>query len=541
MLAKRKPTLVAVDEAHCISQWGHDFRPDYRTLGQYLPLLRPAPVIALTATATPVVQDDIAAQLRLGDEGRFIQGFRRDNLAIEVVEAAPGERNELVSELLQDGARRPAIVYAPTRKKADELAEDLKHQFLAAAYHAGLAAKVRQGVQTSFLEGTLDVIVATIAFGMGIDKADVRTVIHTALPSSVEGYYQEIGRAGRDGLPSRAVLMHSYADRHTHDYFHERDYPDIQLLDRIFAALGPHPEAKENLQRRLKIEDELFDKALEKLWIHGGASVDFAENVTRGKDHWREPYQGQISQRLIQLESMLRFPDRSQCRMSVLVAHFGDYAGARQTCGLCDFCAPRESVAQTFRAATEREQGIVSQVLAALRKMDGRSTGKLHAEFANGLDRDGFEQLLGAAARAGVLDIKESTFTADGREIVFRKVTLTSEGRQAGAGEGLDLLIREPPAKRGRRRKLQEKKSVSTLRPKSAVMADPRTMALKKWRMAEAKQQGVPAFRIFSDRVLTAIVDAEPSNTDDLLAIPGIGSRMADRYGAAILKFFVKT
>jgi RecQ family ATP-dependent DNA helicase len=540
MLAKRKPSLVAVDEAHCISQWGHDFRPDYRTLGQYLPLLRPAPVIALTATATPVVQDDIAAQLRLGDEGRFIQGFRRDNLAIEVVEAAPNQRNDLVRELLQDGARRPAIIYAPTRKKADELAKELKAQFSAAAYHAGLAAAVRQCVQTSFLEGKLDVIVATIAFGMGIDKPDVRTVIHTALPSSVEGYYQEIGRAGRDGLPSRAVLMHSYADRHTHDYFHERDYPDVQLLDKIFAALGPHPEAKDKLQRRLKIEDELFDKALEKLWIHGGASVDFAENVTRGKGGWREPYQGQVSQRLIQLESMLRFPDRSQCRMSVLVAHFGDYTGAKQTCGLCDFCAPEESVAQSFRAATEREQGIVSQVLAALRKTDGRSSGKLHAEFANGMDRDGFEQLLGAAARAGVLDIRESTFTADGREIVFRKVTLTREGRQhfgqPGAETDLELMIREPAAKRGRRRKSHEKKSAPALRPKSAVLADPRTLALKKWRTAEAKHQGVPAFRILSDRVLIAIVDAEPSDTDDLLAIPGFGSRMADRYGPAILK-----
>jgi superfamily II DNA helicase RecQ len=164
----------------------------------------------------------------------------------------------------------------------------------------------------------------------------------------------------------------------------------------------------------------------------------------------------------------------------------------------------------------------------------------LHAEFANGLDRDGFEQLLGAAARAGVLDIKESTFTADGREIAFRKVTLTREGRQWGAGEDLELLIREPPAKRGRRKSREKKSAPALLRPKSAIMSDPRTLALKEWRLAEAKQQGVPAFRIFSDRVLIAIVDAEPSDTDDLLAIPGFGSRMAARYGPAILKF-IKT
>ena len=237
----------------------------------------------------------------------------------------------------------------------------MKRHFPVAAYHAGLAAAVRQKVQTGFLEGKLDVIVATIAFGMGIDKADVRTVIHTALPSSVEGYYQEIGRAGRDGLPSRAVLMHSYADRHTHDYFHERDYPDIKLLAKIFDALGPEPEAKEDLQYRLKIEAESFDKALEKLWIHGGAIVDFAENVTRGKDGWREPYQGQTGQRVAQLQNMLRFTDENRCRMSALVAHFGDHAGAKQACGLCDFCAPQHCEAQVFRAGSAKESGIAAK------------------------------------------------------------------------------------------------------------------------------------------------------------------------------------
>jgi superfamily II DNA helicase RecQ len=329
--------------------------------------------------------------------------------------------------------------------------------------------------------------------------------------------------------------MHSYADRHTHDYFHERDYPDIKVLDQIFAALGPNPEAKDDLRRRLKIESELFDKALEKLWIHGGAGVDFAENVTRGKDGWREPYQGQISQRLIQLQSMLRFTDESRCRMSALVTHFGDYAGAKQACGLCDFCAPEECVAQIFRAATAAEQRVVRDVLASLRKMDGRSTGKLHAELANGLDRDTFEQLLGAVARAGMLEIRESTFTAEGRDIVFRKATLTHEGRQPGVGGDLDLLVRELPSKTGRG-KLLGKKSSKLRRKKDAEAETPRALALKKWRLAEAKKQGVPAFRIFSDKVLLAILDAEPSDTDDLLAVPGVSSRMAKRYGPAILK-----
>ncbi|MBY0507837.1 MAG: DNA topoisomerase 3 [Bryobacteraceae bacterium] len=539
MLAKRKPTLVAVDEAHCISQWGHDFRPDYRTLGQHLPLLRPAPVIALTATATPIVQDDIASQLNLGDQGRFIQGFRRDNLAIEVVEAPPGQRVDLVREFLSDKARRPAIVYAPTRKKADEFADELKRHFPVAAYHAGLAASVRQKVQSAFLSGQLDVIVATIAFGMGIDKADVRTVIHTALPASVEGYYQEIGRAGRDGLPSRAVLMHSYADRHTHDYFHERDYPDIALLDKIFTALREEPEAKEDLQKRLKIEAETFDKALEKLWIHGGAVVDFAENVTRGTDGWRAPYQTQIGQRVTQLQSMLKFTEENRCRMSALVAHFGDHAGAKQSCGLCDFCAPETSQAQSFREATPQETGIVSMVLAALRKSDGRSTGKLHSEFGGKVDRDTFEQLLGAVARAGLIDIRDATFTTEGREITFRKVTLTNAGDDPHALDGVELLLKEAPPKSSRTRdtRRRDKTPVKVARKRApTAAADPRELALKQWRLAEAKQQGVPAFRIFSDRVLTAILEAEPYNYDDLVAVSGVSPRLAARYGPAVLK-----
>src|SRR4029079_10439162 len=153
MLARRKPTLIAVDEAHCISQWGHDFRPDYRMLGDRLPMLRPSPIIALTATATPRVQDDIAKELRLESPIRFIHGFRRDNIGVEVVERNPGDRAEVVRRLLGDPANRPAIVYAPTRKEAEQLAKDLSKRLRAAAYHAGLSASVRDDVQAAFLGG----------------------------------------------------------------------------------------------------------------------------------------------------------------------------------------------------------------------------------------------------------------------------------------------------------------------------------------------------------------------------------------------------
>src|SRR6195952_2102756 len=256
MLAKRKPSLIAIDEAHCISAWGHDFRPDYRTLGDYLPALRPAPILALTATATPTVQKDIVAQLQLSGPSLFIHGFRRHNLAIEVVELSKPRRNEFTVKLLSKPENRPAIVYAPSRKSAEDLASMLGGR--AAAYHAGLEPSVRERVQRHFQSGKLEVVVATIAFGMGIDKADVRTVLHIALPASVEAYYQEIGRAGRDGLPSRTVLLHSYVDRKIHETFLERDYPPVADLDRVAKTLTDEFQPPEPLWQKLKMDAATF-------------------------------------------------------------------------------------------------------------------------------------------------------------------------------------------------------------------------------------------------------------------------------------------
>ena len=561
MLAKRKPSLVAIDEAHCISQWGHDFRPDYRMLGQHLPALRPAPVIALTATATPRVQQDICAQLGLAHTARFIHGFRRENLAIEVVEAAPSRRAKLVLELLADEERRPAIVYAPTRKQVNELTLELKAEFPAGAYHAGLDAEHRKRVQEEFLAGRIEVMVATIAFGMGIDKPDVRTVIHTGLPGSVEAYYQEIGRAGRDGAPSRAVLMHSYADRYTHDFFFERDYPDSAQLARIAALLGPQPVEKVLLQHQSRMAEEEFDKALEKLWIHGGAMVDYAENVTAGAPAWRDSYDAVREQKQAQIEEMIRLAGSSHCRMTALVRHFGDQEDPGTPCGICDFCVPDECVAQRFRPATDDEMAAMRAALKVLSGGAARSTGKLHTDLcADGeLSRDAFEEVLGAMARHGLAEMADAVFEKDGRKIPYRTVRLTDAGLDAEE-EGLpQIMVKEaaaPGVRRGKRKKVAEGKTKASQRTaaKKRVAARVETeeaparrpqartddsgveAALKAWRLEEAKRKGLPAFRIMTDKVLREIAHQRPETAAELLAIPGMGIKMVEQYGRAIYR-----
>jgi len=541
-LARRKPCLVAVDEAHCISQWGHDFRPDYRMLQRYLPTVRPAPIIALTATATPVVQNDIAQQLGLLRPLRSIEGFRRKNIAIEVIEVPPAARRDAVIEILTEAVHRPAIVYVPTRSECDALAADLAGIFRSEPYHAGLMATRRQQVQEAFLSGSLDVIVATIAFGMGIDKPDVRIVIHTALPGSTEAYYQEIGRAGRDGAPSRAILMHSYADRHRHDFFFNRDYPEPDVLATISNLLRTdRAAAKQDLQKMSKLDPDLFDTALEKLWVHGGAIIDPEENVTRGAGKWREAYLSQSEQRSVQVELMLRYAASDQCRMAALVRHFGDRADTQAWCGLCDFCAPEQCIAQRFREATSSEAKIARQIIAALAGGMGRSSGRLHNELsARGeLDRNGFEEVLASMARAGLVTLREAVFEKDGKQIPYRTAQLTQEGENVEPDEPLLLEVRHTE-KKGRRSKparfkpenrLKAPRAVETTRQDELLLEN-----LRQWRLAEAKSKGLPAFRIASDNMLRNVVDDRPLTEEDLLAISGIGPAFTKRYGAEILK-----
>ncbi|HEX3660557.1 MAG TPA: ATP-dependent DNA helicase RecQ [Acidobacteriaceae bacterium] len=554
MLARRKPSLVAVDEAHCISGWGHDFRPDYRALGDTLPLLRPAPVIALTATATPAVQQDIVAQLRLNQPALFIHGFRRDNLAIEVVELSKPQRAPFIARYLDDPTARPAIVYAPSRKEADALAAELNQRFPAASYHAGLDAGLRDQVQRAFLTGKLEVIVATIAFGMGIDKPNIRTVLHASLPASLEGYYQEIGRAGRDGLPSRVILLHSFADRKIHESFFERDYPPVEDLARVARLLTEEFQPGELLFQKLSMLPEDFERAVNKLASQGAAQFDMEGRVrtplrSAGAGLWRSGYQQQLAHRRAQLDRMVQFAETPQCRMSALVRHFGDTPG--RPCGHCDFCSPEQATAQPYAEPTPEQERELRRILRELLASGPKSTGRLFTDVSRGPSlpaaRRVFDALLDGLARAGLLTLTSETFTnPEGREITFRKAALTYEGRTLSDQDPLHVLLPQPAgAEAGSLRKPRKPKSDRSTGPATgAQTGEPAALTpeqselesrLRAWRKGEAAAAGKPSFFVLHDAVLAAIVLAAPRTLDQLLHVHGIGPAKVDRYGAAIV------
>ncbi len=348
--------LFVVDEAHCVSQWGHDFRPDYFRLADAARWLGAKAIVASTATATPEVARDIVARLGLRDPVRVATGFDRPNLSFAVVPCATAaDKHARLAASLADPAARPAIVYAGTRKACEGLAERLGAQLEleVLAYHAGLGRAERAAVQRRFMDGEVDVVVATNAFGMGVDKANVRTVAHAVVPPSVEAYYQEAGRAGRDGAPARALLFAEPRDKGLHVFFIQRAEVSEALLDAIaqrLAASGPQTTFDVAVAD-LDDEPERV-RAIVGHLARAGVIQPAPAPMDRVRGRVVGPYDGRArglarssaadGQRVRwrQYRAVWAFVEDASCRRAALLHHFGDPAAPAPAGPCCDVCDP---------------------------------------------------------------------------------------------------------------------------------------------------------------------------------------------------------
>ncbi|MFJ6797302.1 RecQ family ATP-dependent DNA helicase [Streptomyces sp. NPDC091268] len=353
-LAATAPALFVVDEAHCVSTWGHDFRPAYMRLGQVHPRLGRPPVLALTATAAPPVREEIVERLGMRDPVQVVAGFDRPNITLEVRRfAEEQDRRRAVVERAA-AEPKPGLVYAATRKDTEAYAADLADLGLAAAaYHSGLSAGERSRVHDAFLASELDVVVATSAFGMGIDKEDVRFVLHAALPGSIDAYYQEIGRAGRDGAPSAAVLYYRPQDTGMQNFFAARG-PGEDTLVEVATVLHEHEEplALDDLHEETGLSRNRVTAAANLLEQAGAAITDDEGAIapapdTRVEEAAERAAAAAAARRRLErsrVEMMRAYAETTGCRRRFLLGYFGEEAAA--TCGSCDVCTAAPSDAE---------------------------------------------------------------------------------------------------------------------------------------------------------------------------------------------------
>src|SRR5437764_5368362 len=364
--------LFVVDEAHCVSQWGHDFRPDYFRLADAARALGARAIMASTATATPQVATDIAKRLGLRDPVRVTTGFDRPNLSFAVVPCRSTlEKHARIAEALRDDAARPAIVYAGTRARAEALAASLSVALgvEALAYHAGLARAERAEAQRRFMDGEVEVVVATNAFGMGVDKANVRTVCHESVPGSVEAYYQEAGRAGRDGRPARALLFAEGRDKGLHVFFIERARVDEAAVGRVAARLaaradnGVYDIGADEL--RAMADDEDGVRSIVGHLARAGVLQPAPSSPDRVRGRVLAAYDrravaacrasaGEAEKvRWRQYRSIWGFVEGDECRRKAILRHFGDRADPAPAEGVpcCDVCVPGVAPAPPARRA----------------------------------------------------------------------------------------------------------------------------------------------------------------------------------------------
>jgi ATP-dependent DNA helicase RecQ len=350
-LAVARPSLLVVDEAHAISEWGHDFRPDYLRIGEAAQALGRPIILALTATAAPPVRDEIVERLGMRDPEVLVRGFDRPNIRFEVVpfhgeHSADRKQRALVERIA--AATPPGIVYVATRKEASALAERLDEEGVRAApYHAGMRSRERDEVQTRFMDGDVDVICATTAFGMGIDKHDVRWVFHAEISDSVDAYYQEVGRAGRDGEPAEAVLFYRPEDLGLRRFFAGGGGVELEEIARVLDAVERHrgPVEPAELQQETSLSQTKLVTALSRLEEAGAVDVlpdgeiAVADDALDHADAVRAAAEAEAKHRSFdrsRVDMMRGYAEHYECRRAFVLSYFGE--PFTPPCGYCDNC-----------------------------------------------------------------------------------------------------------------------------------------------------------------------------------------------------------
>jgi ATP-dependent DNA helicase RecQ len=564
--------LFAIDEAHCISQWGHDFRPDYLRLKWALKDLGQPQVAALTATATPEVREDIVGQLALGKFGReqpqiFVTGFARHNLTLTVTNCK-GKAAKLAR--IADTIRelRTGIVYCATRKHVEKVATELGVPCI--AYHGAMTPEQRNKAQTKFMNGDCGVAVATNAFGMGIDRADLRFVIHFDIPGSVEAYYQEAGRAGRDGEPARCEMLYNYADVRTQEFFIDGANPTREIIAGLYHALlrlckrggveMPITEIAEhvpNAKNEMAVGSALYllerARFIQREYQQGSRTyttsliepikpleeleIDFERLAKkRGRD-------------LGKLHRIIEYADHRDCRHHFILDYFGD-TEASERCTVCDNCLAHTSTA--IRQPTEEETVIIQKALSCVARVNGRFgrariaqtlTGSRSKEVVDArLDQlttygllaaqgaDYVWSLLDALIRAGCIEISGGQYptlslTELGREVMLRRKTIPLAMPEV-------VVARVPVRKRGTGKPLGTA-ATTTEAPYDEKLFE----ALRQWRRERAaKMGGVPAYHVFADATLRDLARQLPESPADLLNIRGIGPAKAQKFGDDVIE-----